>query len=310
LSNELGFGKFATMPEIDLILSRDAYLLGVELSVCWGVAALYGASLLLYIMHLLSRQRALGAVASAVHWVAVAAGIAVFVLRSVETGRLPCHTTYEGLLLFALTVSLATLLLSRKYSGFYLQGLGAAAVSVGACMVSLLSHSPAPAPATPVFSGPLFDIHLALLYVSMGVLASGAIVELSSRFVSALLAAGPSPSYGLVKDTAAKLLERGASASALALPMLALSVVAGAAWSEYAFGRYWSWSATETWTLVVIAIFAMHLHTRSTERFNESTSALFNAAGAAVVISVLLAGAVVPDGPTASGVIMLSGLLP
>src|SRR2546421_739664 len=64
-------------------------------------------------------------------------------------------------------------------------------------------------------------------------------------------------------------LPSGAAADALAakaiivgFPLLALTLILGAYWANYAWGHYWSWDPKETSALVTWLIYAIYLHAR------------------------------------------------
>jgi cytochrome c-type biogenesis protein CcsB len=45
-------------------------------------------------------------------------------------------------------------------------------------------------------------------------------------------------------------------------PLLALTLILGAYWANYAWGHYWSWDPKETSALVTWLIYAIYLHAR------------------------------------------------
>lgn len=76
------------------------------------------------------------------------------------------------------------------------------------------------------------------------------------------------PSMAVLDDWSYRLLAVGFIA-------LTVMIVTGAIWANNAWGSYWSWDPTQTWSLVVWFVYGIHLHGRITFRWQGVISAWY-----------------------------------
>nr|YP_009486260.1 cytochrome c biogenesis protein [Coptis quinquesecta]AWB12403.1 cytochrome c biogenesis protein [Coptis quinquesecta]QPJ79333.1 cytochrome c heme attachment protein [Coptis quinquesecta] len=60
---------------------------------------------------------------------------------------------------------------------------------------------------------------------------------------------------------------------------LTIGILSGAVWANEAWGSYWNWDPKETWAFITWTIFAIYLHTRTTENLQGSNSAIVASMG-------------------------------
>nr|URX55472.1 cytochrome c heme attachment protein [Coptis chinensis var. brevisepala]URX55557.1 cytochrome c heme attachment protein [Coptis chinensis var. brevisepala] len=60
---------------------------------------------------------------------------------------------------------------------------------------------------------------------------------------------------------------------------LTIGILSGAVWANEAWGSYWNWDPKETWAFITWTIFAIYLHTRTTENLQGSNSAIVSSMG-------------------------------
>jgi cytochrome c-type biogenesis protein CcsB len=69
----------------------------------------------------------------------------------------------------------------------------------------------------------------------------------------------------------------------LGFPFLTIGIMSGAVWANEAWGAYWSWDPKETWALITWLVFAIYLHSRITQNWNKTMSAIVASLGFLVV---------------------------
>nr|YP_009659712.1 cytochrome c biogenesis protein [Lagerstroemia siamica]QCR99520.1 cytochrome c biogenesis protein [Lagerstroemia siamica] len=64
---------------------------------------------------------------------------------------------------------------------------------------------------------------------------------------------------------------------------LTIGILSGAVWANEAWGSYWNWDPKETWAFITWTIFAIYLHTRTTQNFESLNSAIVASMGFLII---------------------------
>jgi ABC-type transport system involved in cytochrome c biogenesis permease subunit len=78
--------------------------------------------------------------------------------------------------------------------------------------------------------------------------------------------------------------EIGYRAVTIGFPLLALGIILGAWWANYAWGHYWSWDPKETSALITWLVYAIYLHARGLRGLRGTTIGWLLIAGFAATI--------------------------
>lgn len=260
------------------ILSRDAFLLGVELRLFWAVAFAYGLSLVVFVFHVLTRSASVGRAAKGILWAAAVAQLALIVFRTLEAGRGPFQTLYESLSIFTCTAALTYLIASRRWKDVHLPGLFVSALSMGGSLYALLSRSPAVKPLSPPLQSYWFEYHVLLAFFSYAVFVVGAAVEASYLLVRPSVRRG-AKLLGFSRENLEDFRSSATSLIAFGFPFLTFTIFSGAVWANDAWGRYWSWDPKETWSLITWTVYAIYLHSRAVPSWRDTPASVFNLVG-------------------------------
>ena len=274
----------------------------------------YAAGMVMYFVHLASRDLRVWRAASALAYTGLAANVVSVVARGLAARRVPWGNMYEYSSLLALLIVAGYLLIVelrfkvRAMGGFVL----AAAILTMAIAVSFLYVGPGPL--VPALDSYWIKIHVVAAILGSSLLALGGgvftclylvKVRLEQRARSASSVQGQPPIMGgstdvekLMPDThsdsefTAEPRQRGGflpSASvldavayktiAVGFPIWTFAVIAGAIWAQEAWGRYWGWDPKETWSFVTWTVFAGYLHARATAGWKGQRAAVIAAIG-------------------------------
>jgi len=204
-----------------------------------------------------------GRVGSAVGWLASVAFILGLVFRAVLEQHAPWSDLYEFSLSFTAALLVCYLIFeARFHERVRAWGLGVcvlAVITLGIALYmgftySMISPSQQLIPA-------LQDQTILTIHVATAIFAYALFCVAFGAGAIMLIQGGEGQRYRwLPSAEAADAL--GYKAVIAGFPLLALTLILGAYWANYAWGHYWSWDPKETSALVTWLIYAVYLHAR------------------------------------------------
>jgi ABC-type transport system involved in cytochrome c biogenesis permease subunit len=254
----------AQLKECRQLWSRDASSFAASLEVAfnrWHLFRIAGVCLALAFAATVSsvrlRRPTLVAVGTVLYCGGSIAALIGFLMRSAITGRLPAANSYEFMICFGVGAALLGWVLERIDRG---RLVISAAAAIAAC--AFLSPEVVPnslderiATVAPILnSGFWLSWHVAAIALSFAAFAlSAAAGNIALGF---FLASVQRPA-GLSRLTALneRIMELG-------LLLLGIGVIAGCAWADNSWGRFWNWDPKEIWTLMAVAGYASLLYAR------------------------------------------------
>lgn len=267
------------MSKLETILSRDAYLLAIEIRLFWLVALIYGVCLILYLIHLTTKKIGPGRLATNILWFGVITHAGMILLRTFEGQRAPFQTLYESLSWFAWSASVTYLYASRKWKDIYIPGIMVTALSMGACLYALLIRNPAVEPLSPPLNSYWFEWHVVLAFLSYAVFVVSCSIEIAYLAARPFVKKGLKQEYGLSMHNIETFHRQSFRLALFGFPLLTFGIFSGGAWANEAWGRYWGWDPKETWALITWTAFAIYLHSMSIPGWKGLPASLFNILG-------------------------------
>ncbi len=266
--------------------------------------AFYLITALLYLGHWAFKKKWLGQTATAMCFVALGSTTMILVTRASESGHAPFSNLYESMVLFIWATNLGYLIMEYKHK---FKVIGAVVMTIE--FLSMLSASLLPyrfksiEPLNPALQNKWHWLMNALAPFGLEKYAIGWLdFHVFTTFVGY---AGFAIAFGLsiifiVKErfeTGGRrnsfvdafpdsriIDELSYRAIAWGFPFLAVGIVSGAVWANYAWGTYWSWDPKETWSLITWFIYAAYLHARVTRGWRGRRAAYLSIAGFLAVI--------------------------
>jgi cytochrome c-type biogenesis protein CcsB len=206
--------------------------------------------------------------------------------RYIEAGHTPVTNLYESLSFFSWMIIGVLLITSLKYQ---IKVLGAFLSPVALIfMLFALALPKEVLPLAPVLKSFWHPFHVTFGFLGNAIFAlafcSGIMYliqehQLKSKKIGAI--GKRLPPLKVLDDLNYQSLSFG-------FPLLTLSIITGAIWAEYAWGRYWNWDPKETWSLITWFFYAAMLHQRLTVGWRGRKAALMAIIGFLAVLFTFL----------------------
>ncbi|WP_341360953.1 c-type cytochrome biogenesis protein CcsB [Georgenia sp. M64] len=265
------------------------------------------------------RRRAVG-IAMTTTWLGFALHLLGVITRSVAAARVPWANMYEFSILSSLVAMVIFLALQRgrdmRFLGTFV--LGPVLLMLGVAVSVLYVRADGLQPALQTY---WLIIHVSIATLAVGVFTIAAtlstlqlVQERAEQRQSRTAIPHPPPfpaprpdgaaatttlaqerartkPHGLwghlldVAPSSAELERLAFRLNAVGFMMWTFTLVAGAIWAEYAWGRPWGWDAKEVWSFVIWVIYAAYLHARATRGWEGRRAAYLSIAGFVAILA-------------------------
>ena len=223
-----------------------------------------------------------GRIGLALTCVGLLSHVAGVVLRGVAGRRAPWGNMYEFItssLAFAVVFYLV--LVWRR--GWSWLGLPVTLLlSVGQGLAVTVFYV-AIAPLVPALHSVWFIIHIVAAAIAGAAFNVGAIAAILYLIRDRAERKGAVGGYLARLPKAAALDDFSFRVHRFAFPLWTFTILAGAVWADYAWGRFWGWDPKETWSLVTWVVYAAYLHARVTAGWKGTRAAWLAVLGVVTV---------------------------
>jgi ABC-type transport system involved in cytochrome c biogenesis permease subunit len=264
----------------------------------------YLVTALFYTGYWFLKKHWLGQAATAMTVIALLSTTMFLITRAAESGHAPFSNLYESMVLFVWAMTAGYLIMEYRYR---IKVMGAFVMTMAVLSMGAASMLPfrfkSVQPLNPALQNKWHWLVNALTPLGLENYAIGWLdFHVFTTFVSYAafaIAFGLSVMY-LIKSRFEKrqkgnllmdslpdsdtLDELSYLTIAWGFPFLAVGIVSGAMWANYAWGTYWSWDPKETWSLITWFIYAAYLHARVTRGWRGRRAAYLSIIGFLAVI--------------------------
>lgn len=266
------------MLNFEEILSRDSYLLFIELRVMWLILCGYVLALICNLFHHITGSLNIGRGAKALLGLSGIIHIGAIGFRIFESGHGPFSNVYESLSCFACAMVFINIYALRNHKEVILPWTLVSALSASSLLYILMVWSPAIMPLKPLLNSHWFALHIPVAIFTYAVLTVSVCIEISYLVAKRGLKRREE-AYGLTRARLEGFHSKTQNLVSFAFPLLTFVIFTGAIWSYEGLGSYWTWGEKQTWSLITWAVFTLYLHSRSIPGFKGRVASVFNIIG-------------------------------
>ncbi len=264
----------------------------------------YVITALLYIGHWVFKKRWLGQTATALSYIALFSTSLILIMRAAESGHAPFSNLYESMVLFVWAVNVGYLALEYKHGVKIIGAFVMVIESLAMLSAALLPYRfKSVEPLNPALQSKWhwlvdllatvglekyaigwLDFHVFTTFIGYAAFAISFGLSIMYLIKNRAEEKGSANQIIGALPDAATLDELGYRAIAWGFPFLAVGIVSGAVWANYAWGTYWSWDPKETWSLITWFVYAAYLHARVTRGWRGKRCAYLSLLGFLAVV--------------------------
>ncbi|MFZ3072895.1 MAG: c-type cytochrome biogenesis protein CcsB [Thermodesulfobacteriota bacterium] len=261
--------------------------------------AFYFVTAVFYLGYWIFRKAWMSQAATAMTYIALLAITGMLISRAVESGHAPFSNLYESMALFIWAMTIGYIWMERKYR---IKEMGAFIMTIAFLAMVAASMLPyrfkSVEPLNPALQNKWkwlvnlleqiglekyaigwLDFHVFTTFVgyaafgiSFGIAIMYIIKERFEAVKKANVLVDRFPESEMLDELGYRTIAWG-------FPFLAIGIISGAVWANYAWGTYWSWDPKETWSLITWLIYAAYLHARVTRGWRGRKAAYLSILG-------------------------------
>ncbi|WBU39384.1 c-type cytochrome biogenesis protein CcsB [Homoserinibacter sp. YIM 151385] len=219
---------------------------------------------------------------TALAWVIHAGAV---LLRGFAAERVPWANMFEfaltGTAIIAGVFLLVQVWRDLRFLGAYITGM-VVLLLVSATMNFYVDVAPLP----PALQSAWLVVHVLVAILATGFFAVGAGLSIVQLLQHRRDLAGGETKLGFLRTMpSAETLETLANRVIIVgFVFWTFTLIFGAIWASFAWGRYWGWDTKEVWTFVIWVVFAGYIHARATRGWAGTRSAWLALIGFAAVL--------------------------